>query len=90
MSILPVTSGVVSGITSEGVQLSNGIKIILPDQLLASVRLNQKLAVRGLVSAGTHTVKAFALDGKPPICPAAAKLAIGPFPGSPGYDTISP
>ncbi|WP_418610437.1 hypothetical protein [Gluconobacter cerinus] len=88
MSPLPVTKGIVSRITPTGVMLRDGTTVILPEELLAGVRLAQPLAVRGLVAASTHTVQAFALDGVPPVCPAPAAVTRGPFPGSPGYDHI--
>lgn len=90
MSPLPVTQGVVSGITPTGVKLRDGTTVILPDEFLANVRLNQKLAVRGLVSTTTHTVQALALEGNPPVCPNASTIPRGPFAGSPAYDAIRP
>ncbi|WP_245528479.1 hypothetical protein [Gluconobacter morbifer] len=88
MSPLPVTQGTVSRIAPTGVLLRDGTTIILPDELLTAVRLNQKLAVRGLVSPTTHTVRAFALDGHPPVCPTSPVVSRGPFAGSAAYDTI--
>ena len=88
MSPLPVTKGIVSRITPNGVLLRDGTTVILPEELLANVRLAQPLAVRGLVAQTTHTVQAFALDGNPPVCPNPATVTRGPFPGSPGYDHI--
>ncbi|WP_225198900.1 hypothetical protein [Gluconobacter oxydans] len=90
MSPLPVTQGIVSGITPTGVKLRDGTTVILPDELLAGVRLNQKLVVRGLVSTTTHTVQALALEGNPPVCPSAPTIPRGPFAGSPAYDAIHP
>ncbi|GBR70416.1 hypothetical protein [Gluconobacter kanchanaburiensis] len=90
MTPLPVTQGIVSGITPKGVKLRDGTTVILPDEFLASVRLNQKLAVRGLVSTATHTVQALALDGMPPVCPSVPAIPRGPFAGSPAYDAIRP
>lgn len=88
MSPLPVTKGIVSRITPNGVLLRDGTTIILPEELLATVRLTQPLAVRGLVAPSTHTVQAFALDGVPPVCPTPTAVSRGPFPGSPAYDHI--
>ena len=88
MSPLPVTKGIVSRITPNGVLLRDGTTVILPEELLANIRLAQPLAVRGLVAQSTHMVQAFALDGNPPVCPNPATVARGPFPGSPGYDHI--
>jgi len=90
MSPLPVVQGIVSGITPTGVKLRDGTTVILPDEFLAVVRLNQKLAVRGLVSTATHTVQALALEANPPICPSAPTVPRGPFAGSPAYDAIHP
>lgn len=90
MTPLPVTQGVVSGITPAGVKLRDGTTVILPDEFLANVRLNQKLVVKGLVSTATHTVQALALEGNPPVCPNAPTIPRGPFAGSPTYDAIRP
>ncbi|GEB42865.1 hypothetical protein [Gluconobacter sphaericus] len=90
MTPLPVTQGIVSGIAPTGVKLRDGTTIILPEEFLAGVRLNRRLAVRGLVSTTTHTVQAFALEGNPPVCPSAPTIPRGPFAGSPAYDAIHP
>ncbi|AQS91115.1 hypothetical protein A0U94_09145 [Gluconobacter albidus] len=90
MTPLPVIKGIVADITPTGVQLSDGTAVILPQEFLAHIHLNQKLAVRGLISVATHTVQALALDGNPPICPSTPAIPHGAFPGSPAYDTIHP
>lgn len=88
MTPLPVTKGIVSRITPNGILLRDGTTVLLPEELLADVRLGASIAVRGLVAPSTRTVRAFALDGTPPVCPEHSAVSRGPFPGSPEYDVI--
>jgi len=88
MSPLPVTKGVVSRVAPSGVLLRDGTTVILPEELMSGIRVGHTLAVRGLLSRQGHTVRALALDGVPPVCPAAEAEARGPFPGAAGYDQI--
>ncbi|QDH17352.1 hypothetical protein [Swingsia samuiensis] len=87
---LPVKTGIVSRLISNGVLLKDGTTVLLPEGLLANIRLGQPLTVRGLVSVNGHTVQAFALDGTPPVCPNEDNTSVskGPFAGSAEYDRI--
>ncbi|MXV35109.1 MULTISPECIES: hypothetical protein [unclassified Saccharibacter] len=89
VSPLPVISGTVTRVTTDGVLLQDGTDLILPESLLPHVRLDTKVTVRGLKGTTGHKVWAFAIeDHSSLICPSKGDVHKGAYPGSPSYDVI--
>ncbi|QCE35454.1 hypothetical protein FAI40_08990 [Acetobacteraceae bacterium] len=90
LQTLALKSGTVTRISGDGVIISDGTDVILPEALLPYARLNQILKVKGL--AGTKEKQFWAvaviLANDDAVCPNVGDVRRGAHPGSNVYDVI--
>lgn len=86
---VPVFTGTVSRITGDGVLLSDGRDVVMPESLLPFVRLANEVKLHGLLSLDGRKIWALALyDRDRLVCPSALDVRKGAYPGSAAYDVI--
>lgn len=87
---LALKAGTVTRISGDGVIISDGTDIILPEALLPYARLNQILKVKGLAGLKEKQFWAVAviLPNDDAVCPNVGDVRKGAHPGSNVYDVI--
>ncbi|WP_077396203.1 hypothetical protein [Bombella intestini] len=86
---VPVFTGTVSRITGDGVLLSDGRDVVMPESLLPFVRLSNDVKVHGLLSLDGRKIWVLALYDKDKlVCPSVLDVRKGAYPGSAAYDVI--
>ncbi|MDF7673847.1 hypothetical protein PT277_08515 [Acetobacteraceae bacterium ESL0709] len=89
LKAIPSVTGDVSRVTPQGILLTDGTEVLLPESLLPRIRLDHEITARGLHSLQGHRFLALALqEGNNFICPSNADVEKGPYPGSSTYDII--
>ncbi|QCE33554.1 hypothetical protein FAI41_08165 [Acetobacteraceae bacterium] len=87
---LALKTGTVTRISGDGVIISDGTDVILPEALLPYARLNQPLKVKGLAGIKEKQFWAVAvlLPNDDAVCPNVGDVRKGAHPGSNVYDVI--